>query len=450
MGHSVLAMNGADTTTWASRHFQVFEGGLNGESKSTFHALRKEAFKHFSAKGFPTKRLEEWRYTDLGDLAKFPLEFAKEDSSFGEDSLKQIFGNFLPLHRVVFVNGKLSPSLSTPWNKNASLWSLASVLTGGKAEPEAAQLLDRHLAQYADSANHPFIALNTAFAKDGAIIRLSRGASISEPLHLIFVTTSQEKQVVTYPRILIVAEENSEGSFVEHYCGFDSSRYLTTPVTEVVGGKNSRISHLKVQREGRGAYHVGTLQVQLSEGATFATNTFSFGGGVVRNEINPVLNGEHITCTFNGLTVLNGEQHVDNHTVLDHAKPNCQSTEVFKGIYSDRSKGVFNGTIIVRPDAQKTNAIQSNQTLLLSDEASIDSQPQLKIWADDVKCTHGATIGQLDEDALFYLRSRGIGVETARNILVHAFASDLISQVSGNPEIREYLAELLLAKLDSK
>ncbi|MCC6953059.1 MAG: Fe-S cluster assembly protein SufD, partial [Deltaproteobacteria bacterium] len=274
---------------------------------------------------------------------------------------------------------------------------------------------------------------------------IERGAEVVAPIHFLYCSTGTADHA-SYPRLLLLCGESCSCNVVETFVALSDARYLSAPVTEVVVGANARVTHTKVQAESTSAFHIGSLWVDQARSSNFTSNVFHFGGALVRSEINPVMNGEGSECYLNGLTAVGASQHIDNHTVIDHAKPNAFSREIYKGIYDGSARGVFSGTIIVREDAQKTNAIQQNHSILVSENASVDSKPQLKIWADDVKCTHGATVGQLDEHALFYLRSRGIGKETARNMLLHAFASEVIQHVP-QESLRESLEGRLLSNL---
>jgi Fe-S cluster assembly protein SufD len=285
------------------------------------------------------------------------------------------------------------------------------------------------LGSQAKDDRSPFTSLGTAFLQDGAYVRLPPGTSLDLPVHLLFVSSRRASPFVSTPRVLIVAGAGSRVSIVETYAALAGNVYLTSAVSEVALGERAVVEHDKLQLESGAAYHVGATHVRLAAGSTFTSNAITFGGAIVRNNITARFDGEHAECTLNGLSVATGTQLVDNHTVIDHARAHCASHELYKAVLDGSSRGVFNGKIFVRKDAQKTDARQTNKTLLLSDEATIDTKPQLEIFADDVKCTHGATVGQLDEEQVFYLRSRGIGEVEARDLLTFAFASDVINRV---------------------
>ena len=302
--------------------------------------------------------------------------------------------------------------------------------------------LQRHLGTAIRFRQQGFTALNDAWFTDGAAIVVDANAVITTPIHLLYFSTGAG---ASYPRTLVVAGANSQLSFVESFAGTDST-YVTNAITEVISAEGAHVDHYKVNRESLQAHHVSSTHLQLARASVFATHNISLGGQLTRNDINATLDGEGIECTVNGLYLADGDQLVDNHTAIDHAKPHCHSHEIYKGVLDGRSRGVFNGKIFVREDAQKTDAKQTNQVLLLSDDATIDTKPQLEIFADDVKCTHGATVGQLSAEALFYLRARGIGKDDARALLIHAFAESVVENIRIDA-VRHALEQVLLARL---
>ncbi|HXS94894.1 MAG TPA: Fe-S cluster assembly protein SufD [Candidatus Limnocylindrales bacterium] len=358
--------------------------------------LRNEAFERFSRLGFPTTRDEEWRFTNVAPIARARFSRARAE-------------------RIVRVPEGVTR------------------LTLGDAQTEA------HLGKYASTEANAFVALNTAFLNDVIALEIPRGAVIAEPIE-IDIQIAQAG--AAHPRLLVIAGANSQAAIVESYSG--AGKYFTNAVTEIVAGEGAVIDHYKVQRESGEAFHIATLQAQLGRSATFSTHNISLGGALVRNDVNAVLS-EGTEATVNGLYIANGSQHVDNHTVIDHAKPHGASHELYKGILDDRAHAVFNGRIIVRKDAQKTDSKQTNKNLVLSDDAVIDTKPELQIHADDVRCTHGATIGQLDAEAMFYLRSRGIGRSEARSLLTYAFAQDVVDRIK-IPALKESLEKYLFEK----
>jgi Fe-S cluster assembly protein SufD len=339
----------------------------------------------------------------------------------------------------VFVNGALARELSeTSKTTGFELKSLREVLQQDTGAIQA------HLAKYADYEDHAFVALNTAFLDDGAFIRIPKNFVVEKPIHLIFVSAAGDEPAMAHPRVLLVAEPNSQATIVESYVSLEPHNVFTNAVTEIVLGENAGIDHYKIERENSQSFHVATLQVHQNRSSRFSSHSITTGGGLARNDVNAVLDGEGCECTLNGLYMASDKQLIDNHTRIDHAKPHCTSHELYKGILDGQARGVFNGKIYVHQDAQKTDAKQTNKTLLLSEDAVINTKPQLEIFADDVKCTHGATVGQLAAEAIFYLRSRGIGRNDARSLLTFAFANDIIGRIKVEP-VRKYLEETLLA-----
>jgi Fe-S cluster assembly protein SufD len=417
--------------------FARFEQGLREGTRSPLHRIRQAAIERFSALGFPTPHDEEWRFTPLAPLVRTPFKLAVSARVRPEQVERFTFAG--DLTRLVFVNGRYAPELSSlrPLPDGVFAGSLADALKthADKVEP--------HLARYADHEEHAFVALNTAFLNDGAFVFLPRNKVVEEPIHLLFLATASGEPTVAHPRNLVVASENSQARIVETYASLSERVSFTNAVTEIVVEPGAIVDHYKLQRESKAAFHVATLQIHMDRGSNLSSHGLTFGGMLTRNEINAVLDAEGCECTLNGLYLAGGEQLIDNHTRIDHAKPHCASHELYKGILDGKAKGVFNGKIFVHQDAQKTDAKQTNQTLLLSDDAVINTKPQLEIYADDVKCTHGATVGQLDPNALFYLRSRGLGLDEARSLLTYAFANDIIGRIKIEP-LRAQLEEALL------
>ena len=399
--------------------------------------LQRAAQSRFAELGFPGRRDEEWRFTDVRPIAEIPFHPATGSTDAAEIVAEFAFAG---VPQIVFVNGRYVPELST----------IACLPDGAKVEPlsealrNSAALLEPHLGRYAEFEREPFVALNTALFDEGAFVYIPRGAAIEEPIHLLYVAS--ENHAAAYPRTLIVAQENSRATLIESYAGAKSAVYFTNAVTEVVLAENAVVDHYKLQRESDSAFHIAQMNVRLKRHSSFASHSITFGGAITRNDVVAILSAEHIECTLNGLYLGDGDRVVDNHTTIDHAMPNCNSHEVYKGILDDRSRGIFNGKIYVREDAQKTDAKQTNRTLLLSEDAQVNTKPQLEIFADDVKCTHGATVGQLNASQLFYLRTRGIPLEDARALLVYAFASDIVSRIKVEP-VREALDAHLLVRL---
>lgn len=419
--------------------FAELERQLRDCTRLPLHRVRQAALERFSALGFPTRDDEEWRFTSLKPLTHTHFQLAQPSLVLSAEQVKRLTFPLGDGPRLVFVNGHYVPILSAlkAMPPGVRAGSLAEAL---KEQPN---LVEPHLARHASYEEHAFTALNTAFLVDGGFLHIPKGVVVAEPIHLIHLTTALEGPVVAHPRNLIIAGENSQVRIVESYAGMEGEVYFTNAVTEVVLAPNAIVEHCKLQRESKAAFHVATLQIQQEKSSSFANHAITLGGGLVRNEINAVLGGEACETTLNGLYLASGRQHIDNHTAIDHAQPRCASHELYRGILDGQSHGVFSGKIWVRQDAQKTDAKQTNQTLLLSDEATINTKPQLEIYADDVKCTHGATVGQLDAESLFYLRARGIGRDEARSLLTFAFANDIIRKIKIEP-LRAALEEYLL------
>jgi Fe-S cluster assembly protein SufD len=386
--------------------------------------LRDGAASRFVELGFPTVRDEEWRFTNVAPIAS--TEFRPAPAVRLDPAA---LGEFLTggaALRVVVVNGRFSPELSRGGGLPAGVkfGSLATAIT------EQADIVGRYFGQVAASDTRSFTALNTAFAADGAFVYVPDGVVLERPLHILFVSAGdQASPVMSHPRTLIVAGDRSQAQVVETYVSAPGARHFTNAVTEVVAGEGAVIDHYKVQKESVESFHIAAMQIHAARSANVSTHAFTLGSRFARNDIGAVLDGDGAEATLNGLYLADGDRLVDTHTTIDHAKPHCPSHEIYKGILGGNARAVFNGKIIVRQDAQKTDAKQTNRALLLSDHATINTKPQLEIFADDVKCTHGAAIGQLDEDALFYLRARGLTYFEARDLLIHAFAGDILDRV---------------------
>ena len=418
--------------------FERFRRERAGEPAG-LQALRRAAIERFADLGFPTLRQEEWRLTNVAPIVQGTFHWPQGDPDAVAPGLiaPHVFD---AAARLVFVDGRFSPRLSSVGELPAGtiVASLAEILarSPGLAEP--------WLARSAKFDRHPFVALNTAFLSDGAFLYIPRGA-VTGPIQLLFLSASEGgRATLSFPRNLFVADESSQTTIVETYAG--EGAYFTSPVTELFAGPGAVIDHYKVQRESLAAFHMATFQVQGERACVPSSHSISIGGALVRNDVNAVLDGEGIDCILNGLYFGDGRQVVDNHMRVEHAKPHCASHELYKGVLDGKSRAVFNGLIHVHKGAQKTDAKQSNRNLLLSRDAIANSNPQLEIYADDVKCTHGSTVGQLDEDAVFYLRSRGIGAEAARSLLTYAFASDIVERIKVEP-VRRDLEEFLFARL---
>lgn len=419
--------------------YDTFERGL-ADQPDAVRRLRLEGLEVFDRIGFPSKRQEEWRKTNVAPIKR--TDFQRAKSGLAGLTPEVIRPFLLPdCVELVFVNGHFSSELSRLEDLPEGVFagSLAEALA------QRGDLVEQYLGRHAD-IQHPFVALNTAHIEDGAFVYVPRGTAVETTIHALFLSTNAGEPTVSYPRNLFVAEESSEVTVVESYGGFADDRYFTCPVTEIVGQANSVIDHYRLGQESLGAFHVATQKIHLERDTNFFTHSINHGGALVRNDIQAMLDAEGIHCTLNGLYLARGSQHVDHQMRVDHAKPNCHSYELFKGILEDRARAVFNGRIYVHQDAQKTDAKQSNRNLLLSKEALVHSNPQLEIFADDVRCTHGSTTGHLDDEAVFYLRSRGIGEEAARSLLTYSFAGEVLDEIRLEA-VRKDLEEFLFTRL---
>ncbi len=432
--------NSAEFVEWCKSHFQLVESSMNGESEAPFHQTRREALARFADLGVPSTRDEEWKYTNLAPILKQDFAIVQQHKSLKKEDLQDFVFAGLEDRTLVFVNGVFSQELSTFdfSSEQIQIASLREALEKGDAAAE------KFIAKQAKFENHPFVALNTAFTLDGAFIQIPDNVELSKPLHILQVAVAGAEAFITHPRMLVVAGKNSQGHIIESFHAVGDGVYLSNAVTEYVVGANANIEHVKVQKEHESAFHIATTEAHLARDAHFTSSNVDLGAAIARNDLNIVLNDENCVANLYGFFLATGKQLVDNHTFIDHAMPHCESNELYKGILDDRARGVFNGKVMVRKDAQKTNAYQDNKCLLLTNDATMNAKPQLEIFADDVKCSHGATVGQLEEDALFYLRSRGIGEESANSLLRYAFASDVFEKIAVD-EVRTRLEKEIFA-----
>jgi Fe-S cluster assembly protein SufD len=390
--------------------------------------LREAAFRRFSELGLPTTHDEEWRFTNVAPIARTRFRPAGEPGYWSLPETENI--------RLTFLNGVLveRPEELPEGVRVGTL----------RDDPEAAR---KYLARYAQYDSHAFAALNTAFLNDGALVRVARGTVVERPIEIVYLAGSSGEPTVTFPRTLALVGPGAQCAIVESFAGAGGA-YFTNAVTEVVAAEGAVVDHYKVQQEGPAAFHVAAMHAQLGHSANFSATSISLGGALVRNDVNAILS-EGAEATLNGLYIVNGTQHVDNHTTIDHAMPHGTSHELYKGILDGKSSAVFNGRIIVRKDAQKTDSKQTNKNLVLSEDAVIDTKPELQIFADDVRCTHGATIGQLDAESLFYMQSRGIGKKEARSLLTYAFAQDVVDRIKVRG-LRDSLERILIEKFHER
>jgi len=432
------------------KYFAELERRRAGKEPAWLEKTRKAALDRFAELGFPSTRIEEWKYTSVAPLTRIPFRPAANSLALAEVRQSAAFqsasiADSLPLY---FFGGRYVDELTprSAWPAGVKVSSLRQALSANPG------LLEQHLARYASFEKRSFVALNTAFMEDGAFIEISKDVILNQPIHLLFVAVAGDEPMMVHPRNLILVGRGSQATIFERYLslnGENKAPYFTNAVTEVVVGENAKVEYIKEQDESEQAFHIATLQFEQERSSSVHTHSLAFGSGLAREELITVLDGEGAESLLNGLYVINGRQHVDNQTTIDHAKPHCGSRELYKGVLDGKSTGVFNGKIIVRKDAQKTDSKQSNKNLLLAEDCVINTKPELEIFADDVKCTHGATIGQIDAEAIFYLRSRGISLEEARSMLTVAFANDVISKIKSEP-MRKRLEKAVVEKLTEK
>lgn len=426
--------------------FETAAKSLNGASATLLAGARQEAMDRFLEMGFPTTRDEDWRYTRLDPIWKTEFEPALAGPSDGisaadVDASSPFDDSSIQL---VFINGHYAEELSSADRVRGDL----SVCSLAQADLKDQAHVEPHLNRHVPFKEQAFVALNTAFTQDGAFVRIGKESSHEHPIHLLFLTADVPGKVFSSPRILIVAETGSRARVVESYLDFGKDASLTNVVSEIVVEEGAILDHYKIQRGGTSSIHLDTMQMVAASNATFRSTCVTVGGLLTRNNVATVLGGENIDSTLNGLYLVDGEEHVDNHTLVEHAQPNCDSHEFYKGILSGSATSAFRGRILVRRPAQKTDAYQSNQNLLLSEKADVNTRPQLEIYADDVKCSHGATVGQLDEDAIFYLRSRGLDRDTATDVLTRAFAGEVVDRIESAP-LRDLVSQLTADKLEA-
>jgi Fe-S cluster assembly protein SufD len=404
--------------------------------------LRRAGMDRFSATGFPTSRDEEWRFTPVAPITQTSWRSASRSGQIQREQLEQFRFGHSDWTTLVFVNGGYREDLSSILPRSG-----VSVASLGEALRSDSELLQTHLGRHAPVEATPFTALNTAMFHDGALVQVAPRTELLPPIHLLYVATADAAGSVTHPRNVIVVGRGARAAVVESYVAVGAgATYWTNAVSEVSLGAGAWLEHARIQRESEQAYHVGLTHVDQQRDSHYRSFSMSMGGAIARHNLHARLNSENVETLLYGLYLTHGEQLVDNHTAIYHDHPNCRSWEVYKGVLEGHSRAVFNGKVFVRPEAQKTDAKQTNRNLLLSEGARVDTKPQLEIFADDVKCTHGATVGRLDEVALFYARSRGVPAEEARRLLTYAFAAEVIAEVSIEP-VREELEQLVRRRL---
>lgn len=424
--------------------FQEQEAELNGKSQAPLHVLRKQAMASFDKAGFPSLKNEEYRYTpitrglskNIGSLSN------KTQPIFNKEAYLKATDDGIDANKLVFINGHFSKELSSITSPPEEM-AVMDIKEASKNKPE---LLENYFARFASYENDAFTALNTAFSLDGTVVQIPANKVVQKPIAFYYITDTTAGATFYQPRNLIIIGKSSQVSFVENFIAMGNDFSFTNMVTEIVAAENAQVNYYKIQRDGHAAYHVGTTQVYQEKNSTFSAVTITLSGGLIRNNLNITIDGEGSEANMFGLYLLKDKQHVDNHTVVDHKKPNTQSNELYKGVLDGSSTGVFNGKIFVRAIAQKTNAFQSNRNILLTNDASMNTKPQLEIWADDVKCSHGATTGQINEEQLFYLRARGIDEDTAKAMLLYAFAIDVLENIK-IPALKESLDIIIAERL---
>jgi Fe-S cluster assembly protein SufD len=423
----------AATERYVAAH-RAFAANGGGTAPAWLRDLRAGGIARFAELGFPTTKLEEWRFTSVAPLVETPFAVPHGPEA-RSPSAADVEPYLLPGaggHQIVFVNGRFSPALSKldRLPEGVTVSSIANTIQDNVvADPRTA-----------------FAALNAAFLSDGAFVHVRAGVEVAEPLQVLYFTTAGSDQLVTHPRTLIVVKNLAKVSVIEGYAGVPGAVYWTNAVTDIVVGDGAWVDVLRVQRESESAFHVAATQTRQGRDSVVRVHPLVFGAALSRHDITTVLDGEGASCLLNGLYLGHGTQHLDHHTVIDHAQPHAASHEYFNGVLDDRARGVFNGRILVRPGAQRTDSKQTNNNLLLSEEARADSQPQLEIYADDVKCTHGATLGPIDDKALFYLKSRGLGAAEARAMLTYGFGAEILGRIE-SPALRRHLDVLVRARL---
>jgi len=436
-------MEHKNSNEWYVSKFKSFEDKLNGQSKSFLHDIRKNALNDLAELSFPTNRNEEWKYTNVAPILKhnFIPAMISTVPKFREEEIKLFLFKDFDYHLIVFVNGLFAEELSEIGNlpKGVVVDGLNRIT---KNNPD---LISKYINKLSKIDN-AFNALNTAYSYDGLVVIIPDGMILEKPIQVLYLNSSKDDLVLSIPRNLIVAGKNSQVSVITNYHGFGDKTYFSNIITEVYVGENAIVDLYKIQNENDESYHIEKVQAIQKKNSVFNHYNINFGGAIVRNDINTLHDDQNIETHYYGLYLAHGKQHVDNHTFVDHAKPNCMSNELYKGILDDNSRGVFNGKIIVRRDAQKTNAYQQNKTILLSKTATIDTKPQLEIFADDVKCSHGATVGHLDDTSEFYIRSRGVPQELAKSMLIRAFANDVIDTIKIVP-LKEQINHMIFEHL---
>jgi Fe-S cluster assembly protein SufD len=441
---------GEKTMSSESNHytaqFQAFQQNGATKSPSWVNDVRSAALAVFTEQGFPTTKQEDWKYTNIAPIAKSPYQYAASAAAVPADVVKSLLIDGTEQHRIVFVNGHFSAEHSD-LNGLPEGVTVKNLISAYGTHQE---VIKTHLSKYAGFKKNPFTALNTAFINDGAFVHVAAGVVVERPVHLMFIAAGVDGlQVASHIRNLIVAEEGASVKVLHGFASAQANTNLTNVVTEVVAQKESKVEVVKVQRESDSSFHVEDLHVHQYQHSTVHIFSLAVGGAIARNDMSVIIDGESTECNLNGLYITSGEQLIDHHTFMHHIHPNCPSHELFKGILMDKSRAVFNGKVYVEPEAQKTDSKQTNRNLLLSDEAVVDTKPELEIFADDVKCTHGAAVGGMNETHSFYLKTRGISEGSARGILTVGFAAEATQKIA-DPTLRHHVDMIVVDHLRKK
>jgi len=409
---------------------------------SDLHNVRTLAIKNFENKGFPSKKEEAWKYTSLNSVLKNDFSvFPKSESAIEFADVKKYFLHEIDTYKVIFIDGIFSSFLSATTHDGIDVCLMSSALT----KPKYKEVIDEYFNKIANK-DESLTSLNTAFAREGAYINIPKNKVVEKPIEIIYFSTGNEAALLVQPRNLVIAGENAHVQIIERHQSLNSNPVLTNSVTEIFAEKRSIVDFYKIQNDNLEASLIDNTYIAQKDNSHVSVHTFSFGGNITRNNLNFYHQGEHIDSTLKGITIIEGRQHVDHHTLVQHATPNCESHQNYKGIFDERSTGVFNGKIFVEREAQKTDAFQQNNNILLSEKATINAKPQLEIFADDVKCSHGCTIGQLDDKAMFYMQSRGIPQKEAKALLMYAFSNEVIESIK-IPELKQRITKIIAMKL---
>jgi len=421
--------------------FMAFEERI--DVNADLHTVRTEAIKNFEQKGFPTKRDEAWKYTSLNSVLKYDFSvFPKQDNAINFTDVKKYFLNEIDTYKLVFIDGIFSSFLSSTTHDGIDVCLMSSALT----KPKYKEVIDIYFNKIANTQDS-LTSLNTAFANEGAFINIPKSKVADKPIEIMFLSTGNEAALMVQPRNLIIVGGNAQVQIIERHQSLNSNPVLTNSVTEIFVQERAMVDYYKIQNDVQTANLVDNTYIAQKGQSNASVHTFSFGGNVTRNNLNFYHQGEHIESTLKGITIIGDKQLVDHYTLVQHATPNCESHQNYKGIFDGNSTGVFNGKIFVEKEAQKTDAFQQNNNILMSEKATINAKPQLEIFADDVKCSHGCTIGQLDDSAMFYMQSRGIPKKEAKALLMYAFSNEVIESIK-IPELKARITNLIASKLN--